>query len=412
MHKAVALNLHCQYIMYNKQKEDNSLLDLVLKGGRILTGSENPWFVGDVGIQGGRIVGIGKIEAPARRTIDLGGLVACPGFIDMHSHSDLDISINPRAVNKLLQGITTEVTGNCGLSPRPENRVSNYDRGIAPRQTLGDFYDKLEVGGLLTNLAPLVGHGAIRAAVMGYETRKPQAGELKEMKALLEEALVGGAFGFSTGLIYAPGSYAKLDELIELAGVLRKYNGLYASHIRGESGTLASSVEEAIEIGRRARIKVQISHHKACGSRNWGLVNESLKLIEDAREEGIDVTCDQYPYTAGSTTLRTCIPPWAHEGGIFQMLERLRTPEQKEQIRRDIEEGSERDNIIRDVGWVNIALASVQLDENKPLEGMSLADIAELRCTDPFTTLFDLLIEEAGQGRSYSSNSVRMTSAP
>lgn len=373
------------------------MLDIVLKGGRLADGTGNPWFIGDIGITDGKIEKVGRVRTKGKRTLELAGLVACPGFIDMHSHSDMNILGNPRAKTKIMQGITTEVTGNCGISPAPVNEekvdqlksyMSHMSKGLDwSWQTLDDYFTKVKRTRISVNIAPLVGEGTLRIATMGFDDRKPTIEELNKMKALLKESMEGGAFGLSTGLIYPPGSFTETEELIELAKILKEYNGLYASHIRGESSTLIDAVKEAIRIGKEAEVKVEISHHKACGKGNWGKVKDTLALIERARRDGIDVTCDQYPYTASSTTLSAYLPPWVHEGGNDRLLERLRDPSKRKQIRKDMEEMD--DYAFKEDEWKRTLIAKVGLDKNKNLEGKNLEEISQAKTVNPFDVLFD-----------------------
>jgi len=384
------------------------VLDLAIKNGYIIDGTGNPWFFGDIGIKGGKIERVGRRVGRARRTLEAKGLVVCPGFIDMHSHSDTVILANPRAPSKVMQGVTTEVTGNCGISPAPviEGRIDEL-KSLMPFlvdedwswRSLGDYFDRVERKGILCNICPLVGEGTIRIGVMGFENREPTEEEMRKMKQLLREAMEEGAFGMSTGLIYPPGCFTKTEELVELAKVLQEYDGIYASHVRGEAGTLLEGVEEAIRIGREAKVKVEVSHLKACGKRNWGKVKEALKLIEQAREKGLNVTCDQYPYTASSTYLTACLPPWVHEDGVEKLLERLKNPDTRKKIKKQIKKEVNVvgwDNVIKENGWESIVISEVNTPKNKELEGKSLKEVVESKGGDPFDAFFDFLLEEKG----------------
>jgi len=385
------------------------MLDTAIKKGRVISGTGNPWFFGDIGIKGGKIERVGGPVSQARRTLEVKGLVVCPGFIDMHSHSDTLILANSRASSKVMQGVTTEVTGNCGTSPAPvtEEMVDELKSCMSfladedwSWRSLGDYFNNVKRKGILCNICPLVGEGTIRIGVMGFEDREPTKEEMKKMKELLKEAMEEGAFGLSTGLIYPPGCFTKTEELIELAKVLQEYDGIYASHVRGEAGTLLEGVKEAIRTGRESKVGVEISHHKACGKRNWGKVKETLKLIEEAREKGLDVTCDQYPYTASSTHLTTaCLPPWVHKDGVRRLLERLRNSDTRKKIKKQIEEEASIigwDNVIKENGWGSIVISQVNSRKNKELEGKSLKEVVESKGRDPFDVLFDFLLEEKG----------------
>ncbi|MCI2425701.1 D-aminoacylase [Candidatus Acetothermia bacterium] len=382
-----------------------SVFDVILKNAKIIDGSGNPWFWGDLGIANGRIEKIGKIKTEeAVELKDLKGLVVCPGFIDMHSHSDLPILVNPTAESKVMQGVTTEVIGNCGFSAVPVTNniiehLKEYGDSLAKKldwnwRSLRDYLDRLNK--ISINIVPLIGQGTIRIAVMGFDSKDPTKRELERMKGLLRDALDEGAVGLSTGLIYPPGSFTKTEELIELVKIVKEYNGLYSTHIRGEGGTLVEAFKEAIRIGRESGVRVEVSHHKAVGIQNWGRVQETLELIERAREEGIDITCDQYPYTASSTSLSACLPPWAHEGGGHRLLERLKDPYERKRITEYIERREDWDNVIRQSNWSRIRIATVNSEKNKNLEGKTLEEIAQVRAKDPFNVVFDLLLEEKG----------------
>ncbi len=382
------------------------MYDVVIKNGLIINGCGNPWFRADIAVKDGRIAVIGEIPASKGDVvIDATGKIVCPGFIDMHSHSDLFLLINPRAESKIRQGVTTEVIGNCGgsISPIKPDKIPIFKRRIGVLaeevawdwRTFDEYASKLESQGIAVNVAPLIGHGTLRINVMGFEARAPTRDELDEMKALLEESMKAGAFGLSTGLIYTPGCYAETDEIIELAKVAAKYGGIYSTHMRSESDRLLEAIWEAIRIGREANIPVEISHMKAAGRRNWGKIIGALKLIEEARMNGIDVTCDFYPYTAGSTGLAACLPPWVHEGGLEEMLKRIQDPAIRSKIREDMERGTVGwENLAGLAGWENVVV--VYCERNKQFEGKSIAEIARERNVDPLDAALDLLIDEEG----------------
>lgn len=381
-------------------------MDIKIKNGTIIDGSGSPGFKGDLGIESDRIIAVGDCDGEAERTIDATGLVISPGFIDMHSHSDFSIFSSPQAKSMISQGVTTEVIGNCGLTAAPvtEKRIDSLKKYLGPLSASGNFdwswrtfsdFLSLFDEGIAINIVPLVGQGAIRLAIMGSSSKKPTESEMDEMKNLLRESIEGGAFGLSTGLIYPPGIFTDTDELVELAKVANEYGCIYTTHIRNEGEGVVESVKEAIEIGKRSGISVEISHHKVTGKPNWGAVNETLKLIDEARAEGLNVNCDQYPYTASSTFLSSTIPNWVHEGGIFKMIKRLKDDEIRKRLIREINEGiSGWENPIKDSGWENIVLSMLFSKKYKDLEGMSIAKIAELQGKEPFDALFDLLIKE------------------
>ncbi len=380
--------------------------DVLIKNGFVVDGTGNPWFKADVLIESDKISGIGPFHgAEPNLTIDGSGLIVAPGFIDMHSHSDLHLLINPLAESKIRQGVTTEVLGNCGstLAPIREDRLDLLKKNCMPLaeevnwawRSFEDYLRTLEERKISVNVAPLVGHGTVRIAVMGYDNRSPTEVEMEEMKGLVGEAMKDGARGLSSGLIYAPGSYSKTEELVELCKVVSGYGGFYSSHIRNESNYLLEAVDEAIAIGERAGVPVEISHHKAAGSENWGKVNDSLRMIEEARKRGVDVTCDVYPYTAGSTDLSACIPTWAHEEGLSNLVSRLGDKKIRSRLKHEIIEGIPRwEDLARQAGWENIIIS--QFDPDRSLEGKSVAEIAKLRDRDPIDTAFDLLVESKG----------------
>ncbi len=380
------------------------MLDVIIKNAYIIDGTGGPKFEADIGIKGEKIVEIGKLEPQAAEIIDAKGLVVSPGFIDMHSHSDISLLINPKAESKIRQGITTEVIGNCGSSVAPLNEIIKdemkktipiiEEAGLdLDWSTMGEYLSLLEKQGTAVNVVSLVGHENVRVCAMGFDNRAPTKRELNAMKKILAKAMEDGAFGMSTGLIYPPSCYAKTEELIELSKVVAKYGGIYASHIRGEDDELFTSVKEAIEIGEKAGVPVEISHHKAGGKTNWGKVKKTLKMIEEARTRGIDVTCDVYPYTAGSFGLSAMLPPWAHEGGSKKLLERLEDPETRRKLRKEMKEGIEGwSSPIKAAGWDATIIARSK--KHPEFEGKSIAEIAKARKVNPFEFVFDLLIEE------------------
>ena len=382
------------------------MFNIVIKNGLIIDGTGNPWYKGDVALKDGRIEAIGEISSSkADVLIDASGLIVAPGFIDMHSHSDLTLIVNPKAESKVRQGVTTEVIGNCGSSSSPilperKELLKKRAGALAEKlkfdwSTFKEYKEKLREKGIAVNVAPLIGHGTLRMNVMGFENRPPTRDEMDEMKALLEDSLKDGAFGMSTGLIYTPGSYAKTEEIIELARVVAKYGGIYSSHIRSESDHLFEALEEAITIGKKAEVRVEISHMKAAGERNWGKMEKALKILEKARLNGVEVTCDFYPYTAGSTGLAACLPPWVHVGGLEEMLRRLQNSELRKKMREDILKGLPGwENLAGTAGWRNIVISSCE--GKREYEGFTVEELAEREGKDPFDLIFDLLVEENG----------------
>ena len=382
------------------------MFDVIIKNGKVIDGAGNPWFKADVGIDGQKISAIGRLSAEkASKIIDADGLAVSPGFIDMHSHSDFELLVNPKAESKIRQGITTEVIGNCGESAAPLNdlmkaETRKTDSLIEEAElqldwsTMKDYLNKLGRQGVAVNVVPLVGHGNLRVYTMGFVDSPPTKTELEEMKKRLAQAMEEGAFGISTGLIYPPGCYAETDELIELSGVVASYGGIYTSHIRDEGDKMLESVKEAIGIGGEAGIPVEISHHKAEGKVNWGKVKESLKMIEEVRDRGIDVTCDVYPYVAASTVLSAELPHWAHEGGTEKLVQRLTDAETRARLIREMREESPDQASMLEVDiWDVTQIARCKNHPN--LEGKTVSEIAQTKHMDAFELVFDLLIEDA-----------------
>jgi len=385
--------------------------DIIILNGLIIDGCGNPWFKADIGIKNGKILKIGNLKfSKAEKIINAKGLIVCPGFIDAHSHSDISILFNPILESSIKQGITTLIVGNCGMSLAPVN-PSTKDlllKDLSPFipsnvelkiewESFKEYLEKEEKMSFSSNIVHLVGHGTIRIAIMGFENREPSIEELEKMKELVAEAMEAGAIGMSSGLIYPPGAYSKTWELIELSKIVAKYGGIYCSHIRGEGATLIEAIKEAIIIGKEANIPIHISHHKASGKEQWGKTKETLALIENARENGIDITFDQYPYEAGMTSLSTLLPSWVHEDGLDKMLERLKIKEVRERIKKEIEESIVKHNLIKECGWENIYISSVKSEKNKFMEGKNLKQISQIRKENEFDTLFNILIEEEGQ---------------
>jgi N-acyl-D-aspartate/D-glutamate deacylase len=334
-------------------------------------------------------------------TVDATGLVIAPGFIDVHSHGDNAPLLPFDDTMKILQGVTTEVVGNCGISLAPtslQHRASlmtSVEELMPVYEDIGSTFADLlraaDAHGYVTNYVPLAGHGTLRMAAMGMERRAPTAQEQAAMRAMLEEAIEAGAFGLSTGLIYPPGVFSELDELVDLAKCL-PFGTIYTSHIRGEGDSLLDAVAEALTIGERAHVPVQISHHKASGKKNWGRTRDSLGLIRQARARGVVVHQDVYPYTAGSTYLKAVLPPAFHEGGNAATLERLRDPEHVRTLRALLESDSPGfQNFVAEAGYDGILIA---FTPSHRFEGKTVAEIAsELGCA-PFDALIRVLVDE------------------
>lgn len=374
------------------------MYDLLIKDARIIDGSRKPSFIGSVGIRGEKIAAVGDIsESEAPDVFHANGLAVSPGFIDIHSHSEFTLLADPRGEGKLMQGVTTEVSGNCGLSAGPlyedyfERRKGDLSElGLELTwHSLGEFFGILENRGLSLNFATLIGHGNLRGSIVGYENRKPTAEEMERMKTLLREAMKAGGFGLSSGLIYPPGVYSETDELIELAKVVKEFGGIYASHMRSEGDKLLEAISEAIRIGEEGGIPVQISHLKTGGERNWHKLEEAFELIEAAILRGVDVTADRYPYTASSTDLDAILPSWAYEGGVDAELKRLSDPDTRDRLKNEILTQHPKDDY-----WETVMVAAVDTEKNRSFEGKTMAEVASEMKKGPCDALFDFLLEE------------------
>ncbi|MDT4968047.1 MAG: N-acyl-D-amino-acid deacylase [Acidobacteriota bacterium] len=380
--------------------------DLLIKGGQVVDGSGRPGYVADVAIKGDRIVRIGKLaKARAVRVVDAHGLVVAPGFIDMLGQSETNLLIDPRGMSKVMQGVTTEITGE-GSSIAPMNeRLIAEDADYYRRfkltvdwRTLGEYFVRLERQGIGLNLGTFVGATQVRGYVIGFDNRPPTVDELIEMRRLVASAMEEGALGLSTSLQYVPARFAKTNEIVELAMVAKRYGGIYMTHQRSEANALDSSLEEVFEIGRRARIPVEIWHLKTAYKQNWGRMPDVLKRIEAARARGLDVSADVYPYTAASTSLTACLPPWALEGGTQRMLERLHDPKIRERLKREIlKDSNDWENIyLGSGGGSGVLISSVVHTELEPLQGKRISEIAAEQNKDELDALFDLVIADQG----------------
>lgn len=379
------------------------MFDIVIRNALVMDGSGGPAVSADIAIEDGRIAAVDRIDGEAGRVIDGTDLVAAPGFIDIHSHTDASLFVDPRSESKITQGITLEVSGNCGFSSAPcldEASRAELDswrirHGIEENwTTLGDMLSALEKRSLGVNFATLVGHSNLRAAAVGLVDREASPKELDEMKLMAREAMEQGAFGLSSGLIYPPSCYGNTAELGAIAEAVAPYGGFYASHIRCEREEIIDAVEEAIQIGRIGGVPVQIAHHKACGGANWGKVKMTLAMVREARWAGMDVTVDQYPYTASATSLSILLPKWMHDGGDEAFLERIRT--RREELLSMLREASAEGGwIAGDGGWTSVVISSVRTDANRECEGKNLADIARARGADPAELVLDLLLDES-----------------
>jgi len=379
-------------------------LDLVITNGHIIDGTGSPWYSGDVGVRDGHIAAIGNLaEAPRARTIDAHGDVVAPGFIDMLGQSELTVLVDPRLPSKIMQGITTEITGE-GWSAGPLNdSTSQQDRpwyehyGIeADWRTLGGYFARLEKQGIGINMASYVGATQVRRMVLGEADVQPTAEQLEQMKALVTQAMREGAVGVSSSLEYPPAPYAKTAELVALASEAARFGGIYATHMRNESSAVLPAIDEAVQIGREAGIPVEIWHLKVAGKENYGRMPEVVARIDAARASGVDVAADSYAYTAWSNGLSAFIPPWAHDGGRDKLLQRLQDPATRERIRQDLLTPSDAwDNEWQEVpGPEAVLITVVHNPELRDLQGKRLTEVAKLWGEEPMAALFDLLIRD------------------
>jgi N-acyl-D-aspartate/D-glutamate deacylase len=377
---------------------------LLVRGGTVIDGSGAPGVAADVAVEGERIAAVAPhLAGAAERTIDARGHVVAPGFIDAHSHSDLFYFACPSAESKIRQGVTTEVVGMCSFSQAPigpgqRATVQGWAGGVGaelePRwETFGQYLDALRVLRPAVNVAHCVGHGALRIAAMGFAARPAGPDDLAAMERRLGEAMDAGAFGYSTGLVYPPSSYAETPELIALARSMARRGGLYFSHVRGESAMLLDSIGEAIRIGEEGGVGVQIAHVKASGRENWAKLDQALALIDAARARGVDVSGDVYPYHAGSTKLDNMMPAWAHEGGVVRLLERLADPATRRRIVQECLVDGERWSTVSQggIGFDQVFIGSCRRRE---VEGLSLAQLAQQSGRAPAEALIDLLLEQ------------------
>lgn len=376
------------------------MFDVLIAGGEVLDGEGNPAVRADVGVRAGRIAEIGDLSGRAASlTIAAEGRVVAPGFIDIHTHSDFNLPVNPVANGKSEQGVTTEVTGNCGFSPAPivaaneqafRESVSFVDSGLDYRwHSFAEFLDAVPPLGV--NMVPLVGHVALRCAAMGAEERAPDDAELQRMQALTEEAMQAGAFGLSTGLIYPPACYARTDEIAALARVAAANGGGYYVHMRNEGDHVLEAIRENLIVAERSGAHLQISHLKVAGAGNKGRANEVLALVEDAIARGVPLHCDQYPYTAGSTGLKVLLPPWCHDKGPAATVRLLEARERREQIRAEVLE-SRGGHFMRLEHWGEVMIA--ESPSRPDAAGFTLAELGERDGRHPVDVALDLLVAD------------------
>lgn len=420
-------------------------VEVVIKNGLVADGSLQPAVHKDVAIKGNRLLVLEPMSSVSgeaasgsaarspldflhngqkirvNEVIDATGLVVAPGFIDIHTHSDLTLLTDSRGASKVSQGVTTEIIGNCGLSVAPaplemRDKIKDSLSILFPEHVdwnwtgYREYVQLFEEQGVSLNVGFYIGHGTVRAAAMGFENRPPTEAELARMKEYIIDGMQNGAVGLSSGLIYPPGVYADKDELVELCKVVAAYGGIYSTHMRNEGDHLLESIEEALEVSVRSGVPLQISHLKAGGKQNWGKLKQAVKRIEEASASGVDVHYDFYPYNASSTYLSALLPNWVHEGGWEKAAERLTDPAMRQKIRKEMErQEAERNqgvndfpsataNQIQEEFGANVLIASVTQESNKQLEGKTLTEASRLLEKDVLDVLFDLLLAEGGAG--------------
>lgn len=388
------------------------MYDLVLRDATVVDGTGRPGFPGDVAVCDGRIVAMGRVAGTARREIRVDGRVVCPGFIDIHSHSDLSLPQLPTADSKVMQGVTTEVVGNCGftLAPtRPEqvDALRDYlSNTVAVRggdvdlawATLGQFMEWLQGRGISVNVATLVGQGTLRVAVMGFAEGAPDDGQLRLMKEMLQRELEWGAFGISVGLAYVPDAFTTAGELVELCRLVRDAGGMMSVHLRDEGVHWEEALDEVVRVVRETGVSLEISHLKAEGRRSWGKGGERLKRLRALRGQGLPIDADQYPYTAFGAALQELVPPWLRARGVGEMTELLADPAVREKVKLQMAgrepAGPGWEPPLLDLHWEDIVISHVRSEKNAALPGCSLQEIAEERGADPAEVVMDLLVEE------------------
>jgi N-acyl-D-amino-acid deacylase len=393
--------------IYSTPPGQSAPYDVIIKNGHILDGAGGPWYSADIGIRGDRIVAIGKLDgAQAKKVIDATGRIVSPGFIDMLGQSEMSLLIDSRSLSKLSQGITSEITGE-GQSIAPQN-----DKTLAPLKpfldhyhlnvdwtTLDGYFRRLEKDGTAINMGTYVGAAQVREAVIGDDDRAPTPAELEQMKTLVAQAMKDGALGISTALIYPPGHYAKTDELIELAKVSGQYGGLYATHMRSEGATEMAALDEAIRIGNEAALPVEIFHLKVSGKSRWGSMPQLVAKIQAARDAGLDIRADQYPYIAGATALASSLPPWMADGGVPKLLERLRDPKIRARVKTEMAvDHKEWENMFLDSGTgTGVEISGVVNPDLKKYEGKTVAEMAKAEGKPELDALFDFILADNAQ---------------
>ena len=381
--------------------------DIIIRHGRVIDGSGRPAFPADVAIKGGRIARVGNLSgATSKRVIDARGQVVAPGFIDMLGQSEQFVLIDPRAMSKVMMGVTTEITGEgesiAPINDRTLKEQEDFNRRYnltVDWRTLAEYFQRLGKQGAGVNLGTFVGATQVREYVIGYDDRPPTPPELAQMKKLVADAMKDGALGISTSLQYVPARFAKTDEIVELAKVAQQYGGIYITHQRSEANAIDDSMKEVFEIARRARIPAEIWHFKTAYKKNWGRMPEMLRRIAAARRQGLKITADVYPYVAGSTSLSACLPPWTLEGGTDRMVARLKDPQTRARLKKEITTDSKDwENIyLGSGGPIGIMIASVVNRDLESSQGKRLSEIASAQSKDPLDALFDFIIADHGQ---------------
>ena len=377
--------------------------DVLIKGGMVYDGTGQPPRRADVGIRGDRIVAIGHLHrASAKSVIDATGLAVTPGFINMLSHSEVSLIADGRSMGELKQGVTTQIFGEGSMGPLTDEMKKHRmdQQGDIKYEiawtTLAEYLTYLEKRGVSQNFASFIGAPTIREYVIGLEDKRPTPGQLDKMRELVRQEMEAGALGVTTALIYPPATFAKTDELIELAKVAAKYRGKYVAHIRSEANQLTEAVEETIRISREAGLPAEIYHLKASGQANWPKLDQVIAMIEDARRQGLKITADMYTYTAGATGLNSCMPPWVYDGGAEAAYKRLQDPETRKKIADAIRTPSnDWENLYMLAGSPDqILLVGFKSDALKAQTGKTLAEVARLRGKDPIETIMDLVLED------------------
>jgi len=378
--------------------------DLIITNGHIIDGTGSPWYSGDIGIRGGRIVAIGVLkDAPTQHTIDAGGKVVAPGFIDMLGQSEATILVDPRLPSKIYQGITTEITGEGGSAAPLNDAIIQADKAsydhykITPDwRTFRQFFARLEKQGMGINMASYVGATQVRRVVLGDNDVQPTPAQLEQMRQLVRDAMLDGAVGVSTSIEYAPAPYAKTEELIALAGESSKFGGIYATHMRNEGVAVLEAIDEAVRIGKEGKVPVEIWHLKVAGKQNWGRMPEVVARINAARAAGVDVTADTYAYPAWFNSFSAFIPAWAHDGGDAKMIERLKDPAMRARIRKDmLTPSKDWDNEWQEINSPeDILIGVVNNPKLLPLQGKRLSEVAKIWNKDPMDALMDFQIED------------------